>query len=157
MFAPEDPIVQELIKRIQGAHRSIQFMAFAITLDTVVAALTEQSQHISVRGILEPKLAKSAVNANLLCVSPSKIELRFGSSPHYLHHDVLVIDDQLVVTGSTNFVHSGMERNDENILFIPDASLAKKYDAEFSRLWTKGTIPDPAFCKVRNPGTDDVQ
>jgi cardiolipin hydrolase len=76
------------------------------------------------------------------------VELRFGSSPRFLHHDVFVIDDELVVTGSTNFVHHGMEVNDENILFIPDRLLANKYLAEFSRLWAQATTPDDRFCRA---------
>ena len=146
MFAPEDPIVPELLKRIRSARRSITFMAFSLTLDEVTQAIIEQSQHMSVRGILEPKMARGSAASKALCAPPSKVELRFGSSPHFLHHDVFVIDDELVITGSANFVHHGTEVNDENIVFIPDPLLAKKYDAEFSRLWTKGAVPDAAFC-----------
>jgi hypothetical protein len=41
-----------------------------------------------------------------------------------------------------------MTRNDDNIVLIPDAALAKKYLSEFSRLWASGTRPDPAFCEA---------
>jgi len=59
MFSPEDPIVPELLKRVRAARQSIAFMAFSLTLDELAQALQEQSQRLSVRGIFEPKLART--------------------------------------------------------------------------------------------------
>jgi phosphatidylserine/phosphatidylglycerophosphate/cardiolipin synthase-like enzyme len=147
MFSPEDSIAPELVKRIRGARRSIAFMAFSLTLDEVAQAVLAQSRSLTVRGILEPKLAQASKASKALCGNNSHVELRLGSSPRFLHHDVFVLDEELVITGSTNFARHGMEVNDENILFIPDRSLANKYMAEFSRLWTQGRIPDAEFCQ----------
>jgi phosphatidylserine/phosphatidylglycerophosphate/cardiolipin synthase-like enzyme len=141
MFAPEDPIVPELLKRIRGARRSILFMAFIIRLDEIVQALIERSQQISVRGLLEPHMARAAGAHQSLWMAPSQVEIRFATSPRFLHHDVVVIDDETVITGSVNFDRKGPEVNDENIVFIPDPMLARKYAVEFSRLWNKGSTP----------------
>jgi cardiolipin hydrolase len=149
MFSPEDPIVPELMKRIRAARRSIALMAFSLTLDDLTQAILDRSATLEVRAILEPKLARTSNASKSLCGPGSKVQLRLGSSPHFLHHDVFVIDDELVITGSANFVHHGTEVNDENIVFIPDPSLAHKYTAEFSRLWAMGTTPDAHFCAVQ--------
>lgn len=77
-------------------------------------------------------------------------------SPGNLHHDVMVLDDALVITGSTNFSRAAFEKNDENIVFIPDAQLAAKYMAEFSRLWSKAQVPPGDLCKEPTP-TDDEE
>ncbi len=81
------------------------------------------------------------------CANGTKAELRFGSSPHFLHHDVLVIVGDQVVTGSTNFTRTFLEdrggsANDENTLFIPDRLVAGKYATEFESLWAKAVPPD---------------
>jgi phosphatidylserine/phosphatidylglycerophosphate/cardiolipin synthase-like enzyme len=148
MFAPEDPIVPELLKRVKAARQSIAFMAFSLTLEELAQAIVEQSWRLNVRAILEPKLARGSRASKSLCVTDAKVELRFASSPRFQHHDVFVIDGELVITGSTNFVRH-MDVNDENILFLPDRLLANKYMAEFARLWAKGKAPDERFCEVQ--------
>lgn len=145
MFAPEDPIVPELLNRIHGAQRSILFMAFIIRLQEIVQALVERSQEISVRGLLEPSMARAPGVHQSLWAPPSKAEVQLATSPRFLHHDVFVIDDELVVTGSANFSHHSVDVNDENMVFIPDPVLAKKYAAEFSRLRSKANPPHPTI------------
>jgi phosphatidylserine/phosphatidylglycerophosphate/cardiolipin synthase-like enzyme len=121
-------------------------MSFSLTLDELAQALVDLSGRVRVEAILEPRMARNATS-KALCAAPSKVQIRFVNSPHFMHHDVFVIDDELVITGSTNFVHHGTEVNDENIVFISDPLLAKKYTAEFMRLWAKGTSPDPGYCE----------
>jgi phosphatidylserine/phosphatidylglycerophosphate/cardiolipin synthase-like enzyme len=145
MFAPEDPIVAELLKRLNSARRSVVFMAFSLRLEEVAQALVKQSEQLRIQGILDFRFAQGAAASKSLCVPPSKVQLRFVKSVLNMHHDVFVIDDELVITGSANFTHPSTEKNDENIVFISDPLLAKKYTAEFMRLWAKGTSPDPSF------------
>jgi phosphatidylserine/phosphatidylglycerophosphate/cardiolipin synthase-like enzyme len=52
-----------------------------------------------------------------------------------MHHKVFVIDGKTVVMGSFNFSESADEKNDENLLIIEDPELAKKYLAEFERVY----------------------
>jgi hypothetical protein len=146
MFSPEDPIIPELLKRIRDARRSIAIMAFSLTLDELAQAILGRSSTLAVQAVLEPRMARGSRAAKSLC--GGKVELRFAVSPHFLHHDVIVIDDGLVITGSTNFVNRGMQVNDENIVFIPDPQMASKYRAEFARLWAKGNPPNPDFCRA---------
>jgi len=135
MFSPEDPIAKELLKRLSSTRKSVAFLAFAITHPEVIDSLLARSQTLPVRGIIERKLAQNPGTRKLIFGNGSKIQLRLGVSPGNLHHDVMVIDDELVITGSTNFSRAAFESNDENIVFIPDAQLAAKYMAEFSRFW----------------------
>ena len=140
MFSPEDPIVAELLKRVGSARRSIVFMAFSLTLGELAQPIFDQSRVLSVRGIFEPRLARTSKASKSLCGKDSKVGIRLGSSPRFLHHDVFVIDDELVITGSTNFVRHGMEVNDENIVFIPDPALANKYGGDWQPLSQGDTI-----------------
>lgn len=43
------------------------------------------------------------------------------------HNKVMVIDDQVVITGSFNFTHAAESFNAENLLVIHDRELARKY------------------------------
>ena len=50
-------------------------------------------------------------------------------------HKVFLIDTLCVITGSMNPTAGGNERNDENLLIICDEEIAKKFKAEFDRVW----------------------
>ena len=51
-----------------------------------------------------------------------------------LHHKFAVIDESTVVVGSQNWSDSANHTNDENILVIKNARIAKLYKQEFERL-----------------------
>jgi phosphatidylserine/phosphatidylglycerophosphate/cardiolipin synthase-like enzyme len=51
-----------------------------------------------------------------------------------LHHKFAVIDDQTVVVGSQNWSDAANHGNDENLLIIKNARIAKMYKDEFNRL-----------------------
>jgi phosphatidylserine/phosphatidylglycerophosphate/cardiolipin synthase-like enzyme len=54
-----------------------------------------------------------------------------------MHHKVIVIDSQIVVTGSYNFTASAETRNDENLIVIYDPAIAAQYLAEFRRVFSR--------------------
>jgi phosphatidylserine/phosphatidylglycerophosphate/cardiolipin synthase-like enzyme len=52
-----------------------------------------------------------------------------------MHHKVIVLDGQSVVTGSYNFSNNAETRNDENLLVIESPEIASQYEAEFRRVF----------------------
>ncbi len=54
-----------------------------------------------------------------------------------MHHKVLIIDEETVITGSFNPTKNGDEGNDENVLIIHDKEIAKKFLGEFNYLKKK--------------------
>ena len=56
-------------------------------------------------------------------------------SPGNIHHKVIVIDEETVITGSYNFSKRAEEQNSENLLIIKgNKDIAQSYLAEFNRL-----------------------
>jgi phosphatidylserine/phosphatidylglycerophosphate/cardiolipin synthase-like enzyme len=52
-----------------------------------------------------------------------------------MHHKVIVIDGETVVTGSYNFSKNAETRNNENLLIIKgNREIAEAYLAEFERI-----------------------
>ena len=56
--------------------------------------------------------------------------------PHNFMHNKLVIADDVVVTGSFNLSNHAMG-NAENVLLIPDAGIASKYEAYIQQVMTR--------------------
>jgi phosphatidylserine/phosphatidylglycerophosphate/cardiolipin synthase-like enzyme len=53
-----------------------------------------------------------------------------------MHHKVMIIDEQTVVTGSYNFSANAEERNDENLLIIDNPELARQFEVEFDEIFS---------------------
>ena len=52
-----------------------------------------------------------------------------------MHHKVIIIDNEIVITGSYNFTASAERTNDENVVIFFDKQLAADYMAEFQRVF----------------------
>jgi phosphatidylserine/phosphatidylglycerophosphate/cardiolipin synthase-like enzyme len=63
------------------------------------------------------------------------VNIRSDGNPYNMHHKVILIDGEVVITGSYNFTRSAEERNDENLIIVKDQILAAKYLVEFTRIW----------------------
>jgi hypothetical protein len=122
-----------------------------IAVHRLAQALAEKATVIPVQGIFEKRIAEvgKSVVLRTLCGPESRVKVRLDSNPRYLHHDVFVIDGETVITGSLNFSRSALKINDENVVIIPDAGLARRYEAEFNRIWPTATPPDADRCAAQ--------
>ncbi|MCL5429514.1 MAG: phospholipase D-like domain-containing protein [Chloroflexi bacterium] len=134
-FAPEDEVLSRLVELINGARESVFFLAYSITLDELAEALlAAQARGVEIRGVMDKAQAANA-GGEFGRLSDNGVDVRLDGEDGRLHHKVLIVDGEIVVTGSYNFSANAEERNDENLLVIHDAGLASKYLAEFWRIW----------------------
>jgi phosphatidylserine/phosphatidylglycerophosphate/cardiolipin synthase-like enzyme len=63
------------------------------------------------------------------------VEGRLDGNQHAMHHKVILIDDQILITGSYNFSNNSKTRNDENTLIIHSPEMAALFRQEFERVW----------------------
>jgi phosphatidylserine/phosphatidylglycerophosphate/cardiolipin synthase-like enzyme len=52
-----------------------------------------------------------------------------------MHHKVIVIDDETVITGSFNFSASADKSNDENVVILRNPDIARRFADEFQRVY----------------------
>ncbi len=147
LFAPEDDVRAWLLPLVEGAESSITFMAFSFTDDPLGQAMMERiGQGVKVSGIFERRASETDYSELpfLHCAGAS---VRQDGNPGTMHHKVIVVDEQFVITGSFNFTQNATSVNDENALLIANPQIAQLYLAEFNRLWTEATDPDPDVVK----------
>ncbi|HUW60306.1 MAG TPA: phospholipase D-like domain-containing protein [Candidatus Bathyarchaeia archaeon] len=133
-FAPEDDVYQEIEAEIEAARASIDFMAFSFTLrDLAKAMVRRQDDGVRVRGIFDTQQAASRYSQDEY-LAEKGATIYLDRNPHVMHHKVIVVDGQTVVTGSYNFSKSAEEKNDENVIIIHSADIAKEYVREFEKL-----------------------
>lgn len=145
-FTPEDDVEPRLLELIGGAEHSIRIMAFTFTHETLGGAVLERmSAGVTVTGIFESVGSSTSYSqfAPLFCAGAS---LRVDGNPSFMHHKIILIDDEIVITGSMNFSSNALASNDENVIIVFDPKLAAAYIQEFERLWTAASVPTDVTC-----------
>jgi len=132
-FAPEDGAAQRIIDCIQTAKTSIDFMAFSFTSVPIAEAMAQRMRHgVKVRGLFEKRDADSQ-HSRYRFLKENGAEVHLDINPNNMHHKVIVVDREHVITGSYNFSKSAETRNDENILILHSRDIADCYVQELER------------------------
>lgn len=138
-FSPEDHVADALVRLVQSARQSVVFAAFSFTSDPLADAMLERAaEGISISGVFEGEQYYSNQGTEFDRLQTAGLDVFLDDNPHSMHHKFLVVDGQVVATGSYNFSRSAEERNDENVLVIHDAGIAAQYLQEFERLAGSG-------------------
>jgi phosphatidylserine/phosphatidylglycerophosphate/cardiolipin synthase-like enzyme len=126
--------ILDLIKR---THQEIWIAAFVLTDIRLVEALTRAHERgVRVRVVMD---ARNLENSRDETLKQAGIDVRKDGNPYTMHHKIIVVDSEWVVTGSYNFTNSGFGRNNENLLILRDRTLAQHYQREVEATWRVGT------------------
>jgi phosphatidylserine/phosphatidylglycerophosphate/cardiolipin synthase-like enzyme len=131
-FSPDDHVAQHIIQAIQGARKNISFLAFSFTSDEIAEAILERaSAGVTVRGVFDQSQVESNTGGEYERLHSKDVDVRLIGGKSLLHDKVIIIDDQIVITGSYNFSKNAEINNDENVLIIYDTQLSQLYTDRF--------------------------
>ncbi|HLD94106.1 MAG TPA: phospholipase D-like domain-containing protein [Anaerolineales bacterium] len=137
-FSPEDRVEARLVELVNSAEDSVYFLAYSLTSDALAEAMiAAQVRGVKILGVIDKAQAANA-GGEFERLTANGIEIRLDGEEGRMHHKVLIIDGEIVVTGSYNFSANAEKRNDENLLVIHNAELASKYMEEFWSIWDLG-------------------
>ena len=131
-FCPEDECAQKIVDLINNAEKSVYFMAFAFTNENIADAIIKKG-NLYIKGIFDSGQA-SGKYSQFRRMQEFGIDVIKDKNKRKMHHKVFIIDNETVVTGSFNPTKSAETRNDENIIIIHDAKIAKLFLEEFESL-----------------------
>jgi len=135
-FAPEDGVSQRVVALIGEARAEVTFLAFSLTSDDIVTALAgKAAEGVPVRGVMDAGQARS-LGSRFEELRQAGVDVRLDGNPDRMHHKVIVIDGQTVLTGSYNFSRSAETQNDENLVVLHDEAVAAKFLEEFERVFS---------------------
>jgi phosphatidylserine/phosphatidylglycerophosphate/cardiolipin synthase-like enzyme len=133
-FGPSDRPRARLIELLENAKDSIRIALFTLTDDEVYGALEEaRGRGVSVDAVWDFTGLDGCLYADVDELLGQGVGV-LDALPGLLHHKYAVIDDRLVITGSTNWSKSGFDHNDENLLVILDEGIAERYIEDFAAL-----------------------
>jgi len=140
-FSPEDGVAQYVLQRLAAAKKSIHFMAFSYTANTIAdAMIAKVKAGLTVRGVFESQNA-GGTGAAFNRLKQGGVDVLEDGNCYILHHKVIIIDERTVITGSYNFTNSAERDNDENLVIVDDPILAQAYLDEFARVYAQAQAP----------------
>ena len=129
-------LLEGLVGRAIQAQDEVAFLVFSFTDDDLAQAMIDAfNSGVSVSGVFDESQARSNIGGEYDHLLENGVDVRLDGNPKSMHHKVIIIDDQILITGSYNFSQSAKTRNDENTLIIHSPEIAEIYRQEFERVW----------------------
>jgi phosphatidylserine/phosphatidylglycerophosphate/cardiolipin synthase-like enzyme len=118
-------------------------MAFSFTSNNIGAAVMDRAQAgITVAGVMDDGQVASNQGTEYDPFQQAGLDVRKdGNVNGLMHHKVILIDRQIVITGSYNFTASAEESNDENVVIIFSPDVVAQYLEEFQRVYSQAQQP----------------
>ena len=136
-FLPEHSkiVVERIISLINISNSTIDIAAFSFTSEEIFNAILETHlRGVKVRVLLE-KRYMNAESSKYKILNELGIEVRFDNNPYSMHHKFIIIDSNVLETGSMNYSENA-KTNNENIFIIYNNKIATAFMQEFDRLWS---------------------
>jgi phosphatidylserine/phosphatidylglycerophosphate/cardiolipin synthase-like enzyme len=145
VFTSEDPALENaIIPIVNSAKESIRFLAFSFTDYPLADAMSQRFKAgVDVKGVFET-VGSETDAAELRTLMCRNVPVKQDGNPAFLHDKVIIVDERIVITGSLNFSTNAEESNDENVMIIDNADIARLYMQDFDRVWNVAKDPDVA-------------
>lgn len=126
-FTPGQNCTHQITDQIVKADHSILVQAYGFSSKDIADALiAAKNRGVNVKVILDKSQRKQKYSL-LHYIVDAGIPVWIDMKPAIAHNKVMIIDGKEVITGSFNFTDAAQKRNAENVVFISDTKLAKKY------------------------------
>ena len=143
-FESEGNVRERIIELVDDAESNVYFMSFAFTDDDIAQAMVQRHRAgLEVRGVIEARNVKGT-GSDFEAMEQAGVGVLADGHPYVMHHKVIIIDEEIVVTGSYNFSASAAESNDENVLIVHSPEIAAQYMAEFQRVYRQAKAAEEA-------------
>jgi len=137
-FSPDDRVARRIVALLRGAKTSINFMAYSFTANDFGDIVRQKAQDgLTVTGVMDESQIKSNTGTEFDGFSQVGLSVYPDGNEGLMHHKVIIIDREIVITGSYNFTASAERNNDENVLIFFDKQIASFYLEEFQRVYTR--------------------
>jgi phosphatidylserine/phosphatidylglycerophosphate/cardiolipin synthase-like enzyme len=152
-----------LVADIERAESTVDVAAYELDLEPVSDALTAAHERgIRVRFVTDSDNVDERAVRQLVRSGTPVVEDDRGA---IMHNKFVVIDRQIVWTGSWNLTENGTYRNNNNAVRIVSAALAENYTAEFEEMFvdrafgptSASDTPHPEVMIARSGIGDPVQ
>lgn len=131
-FTPGERCDMQIIGAIDNAQRMIEVQAYQLTSTPISIALERANRRgVKVQIILDKTQDRKKGYSPALYFHDLGIPVWIDRKPAIAHNKVMIIDGDIVITGSYNFSANAQKRNAENMVIINSNDIAKAYEINF--------------------------
>ncbi len=130
-FCPKDDCSKALEDNINLANSSVHCALYGINLKNIISSLGAKSKAVEVKVVMDNSNYRGQVKGDGLRLNKNY------KNEQLMHNKFCVIDGKVVATGSFNPTENDNFRNNNNLIVVYSAALAKNYEDEFDELWNK--------------------
>jgi phosphatidylserine/phosphatidylglycerophosphate/cardiolipin synthase-like enzyme len=126
-FSPGGEATSAIRQALNNAKSTVLVQAYSFTSAPIAEALVKAHKRgVNVQVILDKSQRTQKYSSANFLVN-SGIPTRIDAAHAIAHNKVMVIDNEIVITGSFNFTKAAEERNAENLLVVKNRELAARY------------------------------
>jgi phosphatidylserine/phosphatidylglycerophosphate/cardiolipin synthase-like enzyme len=123
-----------LINLISQAKKSVYVAIYSFTRDSLAKALIDaKNRGVEVKVVIEEENAYGQ-GSDYQILRDAGVDVRLDGNPALMHHKFMIVDGEIMVTGSYNWSTAAEDRNDENFVVIRDEEVVDRFTQEFNRL-----------------------
>jgi phosphatidylserine/phosphatidylglycerophosphate/cardiolipin synthase-like enzyme len=130
-FSPKGGCTKAIVNELDSAKKTILVQAYSFTSAPIAKALRDAHKRVVRVEVVLDKSNKTAKYSSADFLLNASIPTLIDSAHAIGHNKVMVIDDEIVITGSFNFTKAAEDNNAENLLILRDKALAEKYTANW--------------------------
>ena len=138
-YAPSEDLEAIDVDLINQAATTIDMAAYVLSDRAVIEALEDAADRgVTVRVYLDrgEYRAQAATLAELFAKSGVEARLKPGGA--LMHMKAYAVDRLQLRTGSGNFSHSGLSRQDNDLVVTDDAEAVGRFERDFEKIWAGG-------------------
>ena len=142
-FSPHGGCTDTIVRELNKASSIILVQAYSFTSAPIAKGLLNAHRRgVKVEVILDKSQRKRDKYSSADFLLNSGIQPKIDARHSIAHNKVMIIDGEVVMTGSFNFTKAAENSNAENLLIIRDKRLAERYvqnweeHAQHSKVYT---------------------
>lgn len=149
LFSPQDNCAGEIVSQIDKAEDYVYVAMYYFTSRPLAQALIRaRDRGVDVKVCLDEEQPHYEYSKSRF-LDKKGIDIKLVGGSGIMHNKFCIIDDFTTITGSYNWTARADLENDENVLIIKSAQIAKTYKEQFNRFWD-GTYTDSCAYKDKD-------
>jgi len=155
-FSPAGGCTDAIVSALGQAKQTVLVQAYSFTSAPIAKALLDASKrNVTVKVILD-KSQRTQNYSEADFLAHAGIPVWIDDRHAIAHNKIMILDGEMVITGSFNFSKAAEEHNAENLLVIRSPELAQKYVANWKEHLGHSVVYDANKAKAATQPTDSA-
>jgi phosphatidylserine/phosphatidylglycerophosphate/cardiolipin synthase-like enzyme len=132
LFSPSGGCQDRIVQEIGQAKKRIRVQVYMFTAKEIADALIDAKKRGVACEVIVDRSQEKMVYGRLPGMKKAGITILVDAEHETANNKIMLIDDDMIITGSYNYTKAAEEKNAENVLFIKNyPDLFAKYAANF--------------------------